>query len=99
MTSHFTRRLASVDREVCALATELTQLREQLAVHEEALEESRLRLLVAETPVADRDHQRTFDAYRGVEEGVLRLEQKLGELRDERRRLERAISSRPTVAS
>lgn len=99
MTSHLIRRLASLDREIRVLETELAHARDQFAVQQAALEESRLRVLVAETPVADEDHQRTADTHRVLEQSVARLERALGELREQRRRLERAELARRPVGS
>jgi len=53
-----------VERRLSELGTRLRQLREELAVSEEQLghlaeaaDDARLRSLVSETPVADREHQ------------------------------------------
>lgn len=60
-----------VERRLSELGTRLRQLREELAVSEEQLghlaeaaDDARLRSLVSETPVADREHQ---DAQRHAE--------------------------------
>ena len=85
-----------VERRLSELSTRLRQLREELAVSEEqqgplieAVDEARLRSLVSETPLADREHH---DARRHAEamqrhcndlvEQIARLEQQQDELLD-----------------
>ena len=85
-----------VERRLSELGTRLRQLREELAVSEEQLgplaeaaDDARLRSLVSETPVADREHhdaQRHADAMQRHRADVLgqiaRLEQTQDELLD-----------------
>jgi hypothetical protein len=54
-----------------------------------ALEECRLRMLIAETPVADRDLQRAAAVHALARAEVDRLERAMAALRDEQRRLVR----------
>jgi hypothetical protein len=85
-----------VERRLSELGTRLRQLREELAVSDEQLghlaeaaDDARLRSLVSETPVADREHQ---DAQRHAEamqrhraevlDQITRLEQTQDELLD-----------------
>lgn len=85
-----------VERRLSELGTRLRQLRDELAVSEEQLghlaeaaDDARLRSLVSETPVADREHheaQRHADAMQrhraDVLDQIARLEQTQDELLD-----------------
>ena len=85
-----------VERRLSELGTRLRQLREELAVSDEQLghladaaDDARLRSLVSETPIADREHQ---DAQRHAEamqrhraevlDQITRLEETQDELLD-----------------
>jgi hypothetical protein len=85
-----------VERRLSEVSARLKQLREELAVSDEQLthlseaaEDARLRALVSETPVADREHQ---DAQRHADamarhraevlEGIAKLEASQDELLD-----------------
>ena len=85
-----------VERRLSEVSTRLKQLREELSVSDEQLlhlageaDDARLRSLVSETPVADREHQ---DAQRhaeamarhraDVQESITKLEQTQDELLD-----------------
>ena len=85
-----------VERRLAEVGARLKQLREELAVSEEQLgflaeaaDDARLRALVSETPLADRDHQdaqRHADAMHrhraDVLEQISRLEQTQDDLLD-----------------
>lgn len=85
-----------VERRLSEVATRLRQLRDDLAVSEEQLahlaeaaDDARLRSLVSETPLADREHheaQRHADAMQrhraDLLAGIARLEQIQDELLD-----------------
>jgi hypothetical protein len=85
-----------VERRLAELSSRLRQLRDDLAVSEEQLahlaeaaDDARLRSLVSETPLADREHhdaQRHADAMQRhrteLLEGIARLEQTQDELLD-----------------
>jgi hypothetical protein len=85
-----------VERRLSEVATRLRQLRDDLAVSDEQLahlaeaaDDARLRSLVSETPLADREHheaQRHADAMQrhraDLLEGIARLEQTQDELLD-----------------
>ncbi len=85
-----------VERRLAELSSRLRQLKEDLAVSEEQLghlaeaaDDARLRSLVSETPLADREHhdaQRHADAMQRhrteLLEGIARLEQTQDELLD-----------------
>jgi hypothetical protein len=82
-----------VERRLSELGTRLRQLREELAVSEEQLghlaeaaDDARLRSLVSETPVADREHQdaqRHADAMQRHRADVLDQIARLEETQDE----------------
>ncbi len=85
-----------VERRLAEVSSRLRQLRDDLAVSEEQLshlaeaaDDARLRSLVSETPLADREHhdaQRHADAMQRhraeLLEGIARLEQTQDELLD-----------------
>jgi len=85
-----------VERRLSEVSTRLRQLRDELAVSDEQLQhlaevadDARLRSLVSETPLADREHhdaQRHADAMQRhraeVVEAIARLEQTQDELLD-----------------
>ncbi len=65
MTRNIERRLRSLSGEISAIRDEIGILDEQLAFQNEVVDDTRVRALVAETPLADRefriaseDHQR-----------------------------------------
>src|SRR5207253_4465444 len=65
MTRNIERRLLSLSGEISAVRDETGILQEQLAFQGEVVDDARVRALVAETPIADRefriaseDHQR-----------------------------------------
>lgn len=83
------RRLSEVSTRLRQLRADLTVSEEQLAHLAEAADDARLRSLVSETPLADREHH---EAHRHAEamqrhraellEGIARLEQTQDELLD-----------------
>src|SRR3546814_18470172 len=94
-----------VERRLTEVSARLRQLREELAVSDEQLQhlaevadDTRLRSLVSETPLADREHhdaQRHADAMQRhraeLIEAVARLEQTQGDLLDRLRSDERRV--------
>lgn len=83
------RRLAEVSSRLRQLRDDLAVSDEQLAHLAEAADDARLRSLVSETPLADREHhdaQRHADAMQRhrteLLEGIARLEQTQDELLD-----------------
>jgi hypothetical protein len=83
------RRLAEVSSRLRQLRDDLAVSEEQLAQLAEAADDARLRSLVSETPLADREHhdaQRHADAMQRhrteLLEGIARLEQTQDELLD-----------------
>jgi hypothetical protein len=83
------RRLRDVSERMKAVARELAVAEEQLAHFAEDADDARLRALVSETPMAERDHreaQRHAEAMRRHRDDlvaeVLQLEQSQNELLD-----------------
>lgn len=69
------------------MKAELGRLRDRLDVQRALLDEYRLRMLIAETPLADRDLQVAAEAFLRIEEDVRLLEDTIESLRREERRL------------
>jgi hypothetical protein len=65
--------LSSVREELSATRAALDRARQRLAGHSSLVEDSRLRMLMAETPVADRDRL-AEDEHRLMSHEVARLE-------------------------
>jgi hypothetical protein len=89
--------LSSVCREIAATRAALDRARQRLSERRAALEESHLRMLIAETPVADLDLRLAIEEHRRLACEVDRLDRILGDLRAEERglsdRLDRADPS------
>jgi hypothetical protein len=94
MTSHVKRRLSSLSDEIARARTELSILREQLAFQDGVLEEARVRMLVAETPLADREFQVAADDHRRIERSVAEQEMVIAKLLEEQDRLLAALAER-----
>jgi hypothetical protein len=86
------RRLLTVSRDIAETRAELAMARDELATAGGRLDEFRLRMLIAETPLADRDLRFAVEGFRRVEERVRRLEADLEVLRAERRRLAHTLA-------
>jgi hypothetical protein len=93
MSDHATRRLSAISQEMARLRTEVSILREQLAFQADVLEEARVRSLVAETPVAEREFRLAEGDHRRIERAILDAERFVAELAAERDRLLDAMSS------
>ncbi|MGH2711513.1 MAG: hypothetical protein ACRDH9_09960 [Actinomycetota bacterium] len=93
MNSQVSRHLSTVSEEIGAARAELGRLRDRLEIQRAALDECRLRMLIAETPLADRDLQHAADGYIVVEREVRRAERHLETLRDEERRLAHQLTA------
>ena len=87
MNDRVSLRLSSVVREIAAAGAALDRARQRLAERRAALEESHLRMLIAETPVADLDLHLAVEEHRRLQREVERLERILGQLRAEERGL------------
>jgi hypothetical protein len=81
------RRLIAISEELTALHDEGAILAEQLAFAHDVVEDNRLRALVAETPLADRDLRVASDDLRRIERVVADLDRRAARLRDEQDRL------------
>ncbi len=80
------RRLSEISQRLARTRDELQVADEQLAFFADAADETRLRALVSETPLADRDHheaQRHADAMARARADVLATIQELERSRDE----------------
>ena len=88
------RRLTAVTERLKRARTELAVIDEQLAALAEAADETRVRALVSETPLADREHdeaQRHADAMARSRAGVLAAIGELERAQDEL--LDRIVAS------
>jgi hypothetical protein len=92
MTTDVKRRLSLLAEEIARLRTEVAILREQLEFQTDVLEEARVRSLVAETPLADREFRQAAGDHRRIERAVLEAERTLAELAADRDRLLDALS-------
>lgn len=95
MTTQAARRLTSIEEEITGTRSHLAMIQERLATASAAVQESRLRMLIAETPIADRDVVVATREYRGVEREVARLQGALADLYAERDRLAAAVGGTP----
>ena len=87
MNDRLSLRLSSVCREIAATRAALDRARQRLSERRAALEESHLRMLIAETPVADLDLRLAIEEHRRLEREVDRLDRILDDLRAEERGL------------
>ena len=85
-------RLVSVSEEMDRARSEIEILREQLNFQDGVLEEARIRLLVAETPLADREFRIASDDHRRIERALRDAEATLAALAEEQDRLLAALS-------
>ena len=81
------RRLAAISEELGALRDEGAILAEQLAFARDVVEETRLRALVAETPLADRDLRVAGEDLRRIERVMADVDRQADRLRQEQDRL------------
>ena len=87
MKTQASRHLSSLSEEIASTRSRLDRLRDRLEVQRAALEEQRLRMLIAETPLADRDLHAVTDGFLRLVQEVARLEDLLEALSSERTRL------------
>jgi hypothetical protein len=88
MISHtLHRRLTAVSEELGSLRDEAAVLLEQLAFVREVVDEAKVRALVAETPLADRDLRVATDDVRLVERALQDVERRAARLVAEQDRL------------
>jgi hypothetical protein len=87
MTRNIERRLVSLSAEISALRDELAILDEQLAFQGEVMDDSRVRALVAETPLADREFRIASDDFERIQRVLEETRARMATLLDERDRL------------
>jgi chromosome segregation ATPase len=93
MKSQVNRHLSSLSEEISSARAELERLRDRLGSAQAALDECRLRMLIAETPLADRDLQRAAEAHIRIQGEVLHAEQVLASLFEDEQRLNRRMQA------
>jgi hypothetical protein len=76
-------RLASLSAEIAEEQIHLHILDEQLAFQSEVADDARIRALVSETPLADRESHIASDDLRRLERSRDEAQRRLGDLRDE----------------
>jgi hypothetical protein len=87
MKTYAQRHLVSLSREIAEVGAELAMLEDRLHVETSTLEDLHLRMLIAETPQADRDLHRAAGAVERFRGRVIRLEAELRSLRAQEARL------------
>jgi hypothetical protein len=92
MSADLTRRLSLLSQEMEWVRAELAILREQLAFQTEVMEEARVRSLVAETPLAEREFHLAAGDHQRIERATAEAERSVAELAAERDRLLDAMS-------
>ena len=83
MSNQVTRHLSTLSSEIADARAHLTRLRERLETQCVTLEESRIRMLIAETPLADRELHAAAEGYLRLEREVRDVEAALETLRHE----------------
>jgi hypothetical protein len=89
MKTYAQRHLLSLSKEIAEASAELTMLHDRLHQEASTLDELRLRMLIAETPQADRDFHVAAAAVDRVRRRILSLEAELRSLRAGEARLVR----------
>jgi hypothetical protein len=89
MKTYARRHLLSLSREIAEASAELRMLHDRLSEEASTLDDLRLRMLIAETPQADRDFQVAAAAVDRVRRRIHRLEAELRSLRAGEARLVR----------
>jgi hypothetical protein len=87
MTKNIERRLRSLSDEINALRAELAILAEQLAFQRDVMEDTRVRALVAETPLADREFRVASEDLRRIDRVLEDGRERLSALLEERDQL------------
>ena len=87
MTRNIERRLVSLSAEISSLRDEVAILGEQLAFQSEVMDDSRVRALVAETPLADREFRIASDDLGRIQRVLDETKARLAGLIEERDRL------------
>jgi hypothetical protein len=97
MTKNIERRLRSLSDEIAVLRAELTVLGEQLVFQHDVMEDSRVKALVAETPLADREFRIAEDDFRRIQRVLDDANSRLQALREEQDQLLGALLHQPTA--
>jgi hypothetical protein len=92
MSDRITSRLVALSEELAELRTELDIAREQLVFFGDVLEERRVEMLVAETPLAAREHRIALENRDRMAAVVAEAEARAAALAEERDRLLDALS-------
>jgi hypothetical protein len=87
MRDQVRRRLHLLDRDIASVRVALAMDGEELAARQAALDEARLRSLIAETPVADLELHEAAVGVIALRERVRRAERDLAALLEQRRAL------------
>ena len=91
-----TERLAALSAEIAEEQIQLRILDEQLAFQAEVADDARIRALVSETPLADRESHIASDDLRRLERSREETRRRLAELREEQDSLlERMLDDAP----
>jgi uncharacterized protein (DUF2267 family) len=93
MKSQASRHLSSLSEEIARTRAHLRRLRDRLEVEQAALDEQRLRMLIAETPLADRDLHIAADGFLLLSREVQRVESALESLTSEQGMLSRRLTA------
>lgn len=97
MSKNIERRLRSLSAEIASVRAELAVLGEQLVFQHDVMEESRVKALVAETPLADREFRIAEDDFRRIQRVLDDANERLLALRDEQDRLLGAMLHQPAA--
>jgi chromosome segregation ATPase len=87
ISNSLNRRLTAISQELSSLRDEGAILAEQVAFARDVMEESRLRALAAETPLADRDLRVACETVERIERVAQDLERRITRLLAEQDRL------------
>jgi chromosome segregation ATPase len=93
MKSHVSRHLSTLSADIASAQAELSRLRDRLEVQRAALDDFRVRMLIAETPLADRDLHAASVGYLRIEQEIRDAEQALAALREEERLLSEGLTT------
>src|SRR5687768_5895721 len=93
MKTQVSRHLSSLSDEIASTRAHLGRLHDRLEIQRAALDEQRLRMLIAETPLADRDLHAVTDGFLHMAQEVRRVEEALAILCEERIRLSERLTT------
>ena len=79
-TDAIKRRLAALTTDLQAARSEIAMLDEQIAHFSDAAEDTRLRAMVSETPLADREHREASKTVNGLTRDRLKWAERLTSL-------------------